>query len=158
MIEVPLGNGGVTTIDNTDWDLVSQYTWYKETMDDVSYARTSVNGQTIRMHSLLYPAPKGLETDHKDMNGLNNQRRNLRFCTRQQNSANKPKRVGTSSRYKGVSWNINRNHWNSLIKVNYKVINLGTYRDEVEAAKAYDRAAIFYFGDYARINFPREDY
>lgn len=97
-------------------------------------------------------APKGKEVDHKDGNGLDNQKSNLRLCTHKQNTRNSISIKGTSI-YKGVFWCKDRLKWRAGIKNNYKTINLGYYESEVNAAFAYDKAAIKYFGEYARLNF-----
>ena len=62
----------------------------------------------------------------------------------------------TSSQYKGVYLYTDKIHWYAHIKVNKKLIWLGSYKSEIEAAKAYDKAALKYFGEFARLNFPDE--
>ena len=105
------------------------------------------------MHRFILNAPKGQYVDHRDRNGLNNQKRNLRFCTQSQNMMNLKSSTGTS-KYKGVSWNIKYKRWQSHIRLNYKLKNLGSYNSEIEAALAYDHAARELFGEFARLNFP----
>jgi hypothetical protein len=86
------------------------------------------------------------------LNGLNNQRDNLRICTPAQNRSNTKKSHG-SSQFKGVSRKA-ASHWVAYIKVNQKTKYLGTFQDEVAAALAYDAAARQHFGEFALCNFP----
>jgi hypothetical protein len=76
--------------------------------------------------------------------------------TRQENLRNAAKRRGTSSRFKGVSHRKDRDIWSAGIGISGEHKSLGCYDDEVEAARAYDRAAVEYFGEFARLNFPDE--
>jgi hypothetical protein len=97
--------------------------------------------------------PKGKITDHKDGDGLNNRRKNLRNCSPSQNIHNQRVRSGEkSSRFKGVSWSTEKGKWRAQIIVRPKSIHLGYFDDEEDAAEAYDEAAIKYFGAYANLN------
>jgi hypothetical protein len=92
--------------------------------------------------------------DHIDHNGLNNRRSNLRLCTAQQNARNHRPQLRGSSKYKGVSWRQDGKVFRALIWHNGKSINLGRFKNEIDAAKAYDKAAKKYFGEFAYLNFP----
>ena len=93
--------------------------------------------------------------DHKDRNGLNNRRNNLRQATSSQNVANQSLRSNNTSGYKGVSWDKASGKWVAKVKVNGKQQqHLGLFSDPIEAAKTYDRAALKAFGDFAFLNFP----
>jgi len=94
---------------------------------------------------------KDVQVDHIDHNPLNNCRSNLRVVTNAQNQMNSRKRVGCSSKYKGVSNRYNK--WRVYIKLNGESIYLGSYNDEIEAAKVYDKKAKELFGEYASLNF-----
>ena len=104
------------------------------------------------MHRDIMKTPKGLEVDHKDYNGLNNQRFNLRNCTHRQNQINKI--VISLAPYRGVSWVLKRKKWKikARIKVNGRNIHLGYFKTEEAAALAYNEAAIKYFGEFAVLN------
>ena len=106
------------------------------------------------MHKIINNAPM---IDHEDTNGLNNQRHNLRSASYRQNSMNRNKSShGTSSQYKGVHFGKRERKFIAQIKVNEKLIYLGTFdiTQEKAAALAYDAAALEHFGEFARLNFP----
>lgn len=92
-------------------------------------------------------------TDHRNGDGLDNRRANLRAATDQDNLRNMRKHRG-SSRFKGVCWHCNDRCWNVKIRLGGRAVNLGAFADEVAAALAYDAAAREYFGEFAALNFP----
>lgn len=104
------------------------------------------------LHVLILGKKKGFEIDHRNRNGLDCRRRNLRWATHSQNVANGPKRRG-SSRFKGVSWMTSKGRWRATIKRDYKQTHLGLFTSEVLAARAYDAAARYLFREYAKTNF-----
>ena len=103
------------------------------------------------MHQVVNATPVGMITDHIDHDGLNNDCQNLRTVTRAQNSFNSLKKRLATSRFKGVYRN-QRGTWHATIGVNGKTLSLGYFEIEVDAAKAYNLAAIRYFGEYAVLN------
>jgi hypothetical protein len=103
------------------------------------------------LHRFILDAPSALEVDHINGNGLDCRRSNLRLATHKQNLRNQAAHSGTS-RYKGVSWNRQRNGWDAQICLNGKNRYLGRFRTEVEAAKAYNEGARLHFGEFARLN------
>ena len=114
---------------------------------------TSWDGRnvTIRMHRLIASPAAGMVVDHIDGNGLNNTRANLRICRHIDNIRNQAKRPG-SSQFKGV--HRRKNRWGAMIYKDKALHFLGSFLNEIDAAKAYDVAAIEAFGAFARINFP----
>ena len=109
---------------------------------------------TIQMHRLLLGLKPGdsRESDHKDGNGLNNRRNNLRIATRAQNQHNQRPQKGTS-RFKGVCWHRDAAKWQAQIQIERRKIHLGYFDSEIEATRAYDAAARNHFGEFARLNF-----
>ncbi len=99
-------------------------------------------------------APAHLVVDHIDRDGLNNARSNLRLCSQAQNSRNAVSNNGASSKYKGVCRYRKIKRWRATIKFNKRSYNLGYFTDEIAAAKAYDKKAVEFFGQFAYLNFP----
>jgi hypothetical protein len=92
------------------------------------------------------------QVDHRNHDGLDNRRENLRPCTNQQNQHNQRKRAGCTSRYKGVHWDFRNGSWRAAIKAEGRTIHLGRFQDEDDAARAYDDAARRLFGEFALTN------
>jgi hypothetical protein len=160
MKEIPLSQGKVALVDNQDYEWLTKWKWSYFKCGTMAYAARHTprpNRKTILMHREIMNAPNNVLIDHADRNGLNNQRYNLRNSNKSQNSANSKKYANCASEYKGVSpsGNIYKNLWRAEICVNRKGINLGYYQTQEEAARAYDKAAIEYFGEFAHLNFPQ---
>lgn len=141
MATIQLVDGGVALVSECDAPLLSQQRWRLTE----GYVRSS-RGQY--MHRVVLGAPKGVEVDHRDGDPLNNQRCNLRLATRAEQSRNSHVGWGRS-KYKGVIWNKARQAWIVRIKRDGVSTYLGLFRDEIEAAKAYNAAAIERFGAFA---------
>ena len=108
------------------------------------------------MHREVLRIPDHLLVDHINRNGLDNRKANLRPATAAQNTRNQAKRQDRnfSSKYKGVSRNGGKKLWQAVIHVNCMTMYLGSFHRETQAAKAYDRAARRYHGEFAVLNFP----
>ena len=154
MKEIILTQGYVALVDDIDYERVNKYKWYvhKSGSKNVLYARARICGKQILMHRMILNLNKGQFTDHVSGDGLNNQKSNLRLCSITQNAQNKKSHKKSSSQFKGVSWRKKEKCWKSNIMVNGKAISLGYHRDEKEAAKAYNVAAIRYHGEFASLN------
>jgi hypothetical protein len=101
--------------------------------------------------------PKGLLVDHRNGDGLDNHRDNLRIATRSQNACNRHNTKSKAScRFSGLFFDKRRGKWMSRIVVNGKIF-LGYFDSEIDAARAYDAAAKKYHGEFARLNFPEEN-
>jgi hypothetical protein len=149
---IELTQGYYAKVDDSDYSELNCYIWSVAIRKHLRYAVAKVNGKNVYMHRFLMGL-KGPKVDHKDGDGLNNCRNNLRHATKAQNASNRPKRGKFSSRYKGVSWNRRDRKWTPCICANGKTIHLGSFNIEGEAAMVYDKAARHYFGEFARTNF-----
>ena len=92
------------------------------------------------------------QVDHKDRNGLNNQRNNIRPCTHGQNQCNSDIRVDNTSGHRGLTWIERYGWWQVYIGVGGKYKYLGVYKDKKDAALAYNKAALEYHGEFAALN------
>lgn len=137
-----------------DADVVSSLPHLNWCLGASGYAQAKVEGRTLALHSLVVSAPEGYEIDHRNRDKLDNRRANLRVCTRAENNANRRPKRGASSAYKGVSWDKRRLRWVAQIMVNRRNRFLGSFFDELDAARRYDEAARELFGYYAYLNFP----
>jgi len=155
---IPLTRGKFTKVDDEDFDFLNQWKWCARKAPHTYYAVRCIGRKpqspiTIRMHRVIMDEinPKVL-IDHKDGDGLNNQKFNLRKANSSQNSSNRTKRVPASSKYLGVHFRKNENKWQAKIRHNKQYISLGYFDNEVDAAIAYNAGAKKYHGEFANIN------
>lgn len=155
MKTIPLSQGKVALVDDEDFERINQFKWCAAKNCNAYYAVRNTYNPKIRiiMHRVILNAKKGDEIDHRNGNGLDNRKDNLRFCTPSQNHQNRRLMKGGTSKYKGVDWFKREKKWRSKIVVNKKAIYLGLFDSEIEAACVYDTAASRYFGEFARFNF-----
>ncbi len=156
MRKIELTQGKIAIVDDRDFPMVINYKWYAFQSKQDWYAQTHIkknNKRTsLQMHRLITGVLSGIEIDHIDHNGLNNRRSNLRFATNQQNSFNRKSHIGSSSKYKGVSWNNLQRKWVVQIAINGKGRHIGYFANEKDAALAYNKVALRLFGNFAYLN------
>lgn len=143
-------------IDKIDYDLVKNHTWSIAYHNENVYAVASINSKTIKMHRLIAGFPKG-RVDHKDNNGLNNKRNNLRIATVAQNAMNKKLPKNNTTGFKGVLFVKKYGTYTAHLKLNGRYIHGGTFDLAADAAKKYNEMAIMYFGEFANINIIKEE-
>ena len=155
MKKISLTKGFVALVDDEDYDFLTQWKWRLKG----GYAARSmnlgrVNGKqrtkTIFMHRVIMNTPDGMETDHSDLDKLNNQRNKLRICSASENRQNRPPQCNNKHNAKGVS--LRKGKWHASIVSNKKRINLGTFDSFDKARDAYNNAAILHHGAFARLN------
>jgi len=158
MESIALTQGLFALVDAADAAWLSRWKWCAARHGKTFYAvrqpllSEGRGKRLVAMHSELLLGLKGL--DHADRDGLNNRRSNLRLPpTWAHQMANRGKAAGKSSQYLGVSWTTRLGSWRASLHIGGgKLLYLGQFATEVEAARAYDRAKVERFGEYANLN------
>jgi hypothetical protein len=152
-------------VDDEDYDYLIKLNCWVQHDRHTKYVICGIlqsNGsyKKIRMHRLVMklddnkPNEKKIVVDHKDHNGLNNQKLNLRICSLQENQKNTSKKKGSHSKYLGVIKEGGRCGFAARIKLTNGIRKrLGYFKDEIDAARAYDAAAKIHHGEFANLNF-----
>lgn len=162
IVHIPMSKGLEATIDACDLAKASDYTWtprfsHKRKLDGfiVYYAEAKIPGgegkKTIFLHNLIMEPPDGLGVDHKDRDGLNCVRENLRYCTASQNAANR-QHIPKVRPYRGVYKDLSCASWIAKVMINGKYIIRCGFRTAAEAARGYNELAIEHHGEFATLN------
>ena len=140
-------------VDDEDYERCNQYNWSLGGSSNKDFApQTTTNYRVTKISNMVMQNFTNM-FDHKNQDSFDNKKENLRITTYSQNNANRKKYKGNySSKYKGVSYKKDSDIYTTCIMVNKKAIHLGSYLFEVDAAKAYNRAARKYFGEFASLN------
>lgn len=146
---VPLPNGEEAIIDANMAEAASVWNWHIGRTDSGFTIRRSLNPGYQTLADLISPPPAGMQNDHRNRNPLDNRRLNLRHCTNQQNSQNRMRSNVTG--YKGVGRH--GRGWRARITTTAKRVSLGCFDTPEAAARAYDKAAVEHFGEFACLNF-----
>jgi hypothetical protein len=151
-----LTRGYITMVSPEDAHFLEARRWCvtKGTANKTFYVVSRIDYVLTRLHRLILGLKSDIEGDHKFGNGLDNRRKHLRPATRDENMRNAPSHTGSTSKFRGVSWAADQGKWKVQIHVDKKQMCLGSFSIEVDAALAYDAAAMKYFGEFARLNFP----
>jgi len=158
MKEIILTQGMVAVVDNDVYESLCREKWYAQRVKNGWYAVTHRknlhDGRKIAvlMHREILNAKSGQQIDHADRNGLNNQVSNLRICSQSENNANQSLRKNNTSGFKGVYWCGSARKWISKINQNGKRTIIGYFSDKMDAAKAYDNAALQHYDKFALTN------
>ena len=154
MKEIPLTKGAVAIVDDDDWAELVRHKWYLTTS---GYAARDVwvpggKKNRVYMHREIAKTPEGMDTDHVNNKRLDNRGSNLRSCTRSENLRNSGIRSDNKTGYKGTAFHKFSGLYHSTIKANGKQQSLGYFKTIEGAARAYNEAAIKYFGEFAKLN------
>jgi len=168
---IPLTRGQIAIVDAWNYEWLNQWNWIAHQKRGIYYAirqEKDVYGKSVRiaMHREIMKAPKDIGVDHRNSSEtLDNRECNLRFANSSQQTANRRRFTNNKSGFKGVTWRGGRCKRYRVVIYKKGVgrppcgqIDVGSYLDPVEGARAYDRAAIRLFGEFAQLNFPRSDY
>lgn len=153
MKKIPLTQGLFAMVSDCDFEALNVHKWCAVKLNGRFYATRKVNGKQLLMHrSILGLKSPKILCDHRNGNGLDNTRENIRNANHSQNNHNKGKQSNNTSGFKGVSFVKVSNKWRADIKVNGQGNYLGCFETPEEAAKAYDNAAKRLHGDFAQLN------
>lgn len=155
MKTILMHNGMHALVDDDDYDYLSKFHWtaHKRNGSSIWYAERSMRGKTIGMHRDVMKAKSDVIIDHKDRDGLNNQKANLREASKSQNNANRKAKTGKySSSFLGVAFEKDRQKWTARIRKDSVGYRLGSFKTEIEAANAYNIGALKYHGEFANLN------
>lgn len=160
MKEIKLNNNLVAFVSDEDYEWLSQWKWYGLRYKHTTYAvrteykKDSENRRIFKrvwMHRLILNlTDRKIQGDHKDRNGLNNQRDNLRVATQSQNNANRNK--NSSSQYLGISYYKKRKAWRVSIRTPHGHRHSNDIKNETEAALLYNKWATEIHGEFANLN------
>lgn len=149
MKKIKLTQGKFAKVDDVYFPHVNVWKWYYLHGYAVRKIKNGKKRRTIFMHRVISQVTSSFEVDHINGDRLDNRTSNLRVCTRKQNCQNRRSLKNSSSKYLGVTWNKRAKKWQAQIKGKY----LGIFRNETDAAKAYDKIARQFYGEYANLNF-----
>jgi hypothetical protein len=158
---IKLTKGFYTTVDNDLFSVLNQFKWTAMVVKNKVYAyrQTDNRKNHIYMHRFILNAEKGVEVDHINSNGLDNRKCNLRKVNRSQQMQNTIGWRNSVVPYKGVSLSYDgrSKKYRCRIRVNNKNTMVGRFYTPIQAAVAYDRAALKHFGEFAKTNFKYTD-
>lgn len=159
MKEIRLSQGLFAQVDDEDYEILNQFNWYAFKTKHTYYA---ANDKLGLMHRFILKTPSDKITDHKDHNGLNNQRNNIWICTYSENNLNRVSRLNNNYHPIGVIKVINKKKYKDkiyeyqyyLIYINIrgKQKNIGMCKTETQAVNRYNEAVIKYHGEFANLN------
>lgn len=152
MKKIPLTQGKFAIVDDEDYRILSGYKWHVRERSNTFYARRFVRkGVAVEMHREIMDFPKCLEVDHRDGNGLNNLRANLRVATHSENMRNSCISKNNKTGFKGVSFAKREQKYRAVIYVESRMIHLGYFPAPEEAYAAYCAGATSHHGEFARL-------
>lgn len=150
---LPLTKGYVAIIDADDADRVGRFCWTASVEKHTIYAMrkdySDGHCRTLKLHRFIIAAPLGIHVDHRNRNGLDNRKENLRFATKSQNMANRVNSRPPASGFRGVTFDSNKKRWTATIAADGKTYRLGHFRHAEDAADAYRRAQMSLHGEFA---------
>ena len=155
MKEIPLTQGKIALVDDEDFEGLNKFKWCASKSNNIFYAQRGVRNKgkfkSFLMHREIVNISDGELVDHRNGNGLDNQKINLRLATHKQNMQNQD-HSHKDNQYgiKGVYWRESRRKFVARIKANGKVKQCGSFNVLGDADSAYRKAEVKYFGEFSR--------
>lgn len=150
MKKIKLTKGRHTLVDDLDFEQLGGEKWLCQTTLCGKYAARKEKGKYVYLHRVILGARKGQYVDHKNGDGLDNRRANLRICTNAENGRNRRGlNKNNTSGFRGVCRYKKTARWTAQIMVMHKNIKLGVFSNKKDAHIAYRKASKKHFGDFA---------
>jgi hypothetical protein len=161
---IPLTQGIIALVDIDDYERISRFDWYAYKNRNTFYAGRNVPGiskaqDMVLMHREILGLSRGdgIKVDHRNRNGLDNRRENLRVASTSINNHNRRIQSNNTSGYRGVSWHKDAKKWSAGVTINGKWRYLGLHNDIISAAKTRDLETIKIYGKDSVLNFPERN-
>lgn len=162
-VKIELTQGKFGYCDLEDWERLKECCWHshKDSTTGNYYVQTNISifvdgkrkQKIVQMHRMILEVENyKIKINHKNFNTLNNCRNNIEICSNAENKQYSKKHKDNTSGYKGVTWHKKQQCWTVQIGINYKNIHLGSFDNIIDAAQAYNEAAIKYHGKFAILN------
>jgi len=152
---IALTKGKVAIVDADNYERLNQVPWYAIRSISTWYAGKHSDEEPsveVRMHQFVIDVPVGMVPDHKNGNGLDNRRANLRAATGRQNQGNRRPNPRNTSGFRGVVWDAHARKWKAHIGIGGIPKHIGLFSDKIAAARAYNERAKEHFGEFAKLN------
>ncbi len=154
--QIPLSNGQYIIVDDDDYENVSKHGWC---LFANGHVIASIKNKPILLtRFLMGKAPQGMKVIHINYDGLDYRRSNLVHVEHKVAGQRKARKRGITSKYKGVNFVKRLGKWHAVLSQNCHPVSLGWFDCELEAARAYDKAALEHYGKYAKLNLPKESF
>lgn len=152
MKKIKLTQGQEVIVDDKWFEILNKWKWRYQGGYAARRVGSRKSNKEVYMHRFITMAPDEYQVDHINQNKLDNREENLRVVSPKKNYFNRKMLSNNTTGYKGVCYDKSRNKFIATISANKKHYNLGRFKTAVEAAKAYNNAAIELHGEFAHLN------
>lgn len=140
-------------VDDADYEELMKHKWFamrcKKHGKEIIYAARKAGQDRLFMHRVLMNAPDGHLVDHRNFDGLDCRRENLRLATYSQNGMNRRIDSRNKTGATGITLCKRSGKWKVSICVRGNKIHLGVHASFEDALKARQAAEKEHFGSFA---------